>query len=245
MINHRIEFSYGYFEIEGENEDMIVGRFKLKEELRWFSEKKRFVFYKNLTIAKRKYFRNEGAILYQYENCVLSLGPYYPDSLSRNFSLPFLASFIINHKTNPDSGFRDTPADTKKNDLKIIGNFYGNLIIIQKPINIQEYEYISFVPSKRKYNWCNTEELAKGLADILNVKMIKILNRIDDEKKLYESIPSLPISKNKKIIIVDDVYTSGETFTNIKKTLLKFAFSEILLITLGNTDSTVYELYYK
>jgi predicted amidophosphoribosyltransferase len=118
------------------------------------------------------------------------------------------------------------------------------LIKIQKPINIKEYQYISFVPSKSIYNWCNTEELAKELAAVLNINLIKIIERINDLEKHYTSIPSLPITHNQKLIIVDDLYTTGQTIANIKNALEKYYFSEILVITLGKTDDRVYEYYY-
>lgn len=111
---------------------------------------------------------------------------------------------------------------------------YKNLILVPVPISRERL-------SERGYN--QSEEIAKGVAAIH--KQSKVINLIlkhkntkklftqDKESRIREVENAFTIDEryiheilNEKILIIDDITTSGATFYEIKKTLLKNGIKE-------------------
>ena len=115
------------------------------------------------------------------------------------------------------------------------------------------YDIIGAVPihKKRKdergYN--QSELIAKELAkSIPNLEYKKILTktknnkrqselnkeeRIQNVKDVYE-IQNKPIIKNKKIVLFDDIYTTGNTVNECSRVLKENGAKEVLAITLAS-----------
>ena len=106
--------------------------------------------------------------------------------------------------------------------------------------NLKKYDIIIIVPisknrqKERGYN--QSELIARGISNIINVKIIpnvlfKIKNTVpqsslnkkqreENAKGAYKLIDYQKI-KNKKILLVDDIYTTGNTVNECAKTLVQ------------------------
>lgn len=110
---------------------------------------------------------------------------------------------------------------------------------------------IFFVPAskksikKRGFNQC--EVMSKGIGEALSIpvykslikvketKEQKTLSKYDREKNIKDafSIKRPEEVKDKKIILIDDVITTGATIKECEKTLRKFGAKEIVVLTIS------------
>ena len=119
-------------------------------------------------------------------------------------------------------------------------------------------DIITFVPmhpkrlKKRSYN--QAELLAKELSKILNVQLVDCLQKVKDTKnqaKLSreERIKNLSDSfkvdknlvKNKAVLLVDDVLTTGSTADTVSKVLIKAGAEKVRVLTLASVSKFVKE----
>lgn len=118
-------------------------------------------------------------------------------------------------------------------------------LVLREKLN---FDMITFVPSSRKrkrergYN--QSEILAKNLSKHMNIKCYKLLIKNKDTKdqiglnedQRWENvndvfcINSKYNLKQKKILIIDDVITTGATVYNCSKELLRNGASEVIVI---------------
>ena len=118
---------------------------------------------------------------------------------------------------------------------------------------LKNFDLITYVPMnynkqlKRGYN--QSELLAKELGKRLNIEVVKTLNkplqfkvqstlsekeRIDNVKNAFEFIGGDNI-KNKNIILVDDIITTGSTIRTCSKILKNFQVKEICILAIAKT----------
>ena len=115
-------------------------------------------------------------------------------------------------------------------------------IIIPMPLSKQHLK-------ERKYN--QAEELAKPVAEALNIEIsTEIIERVKDTKKQsrlnYEErkknlegafkIKNKTKIKNKVVLVIDDVFTTGSTLNAFCKELRKAKPAKILVLTLAHTN---------
>ncbi len=130
----------------------------------------------------------------------------------------------------------------KFSDEAYISNAFSYLLIKNKTFreNITKYNYVIPVPSFKKnlqhrgYN--QTELIAKQIEKKINIKCLTNVliktkeNRRQSELNKYERILNVQnvyelrneeIIKGKSILLIDDIYTTGNTIKECRKTLLK------------------------
>ena len=120
-------------------------------------------------------------------------------------------------------------------------------------------DYILFVPlhkkrlKKRGFN--QAEKIANKLSELIdipvldcvsrekNTKKLYKLNKEDREKELKNSFKikeSINFIKNKNVILIDDIFTTGSTANEISKVLKINSVNSICIITLLTTCVDVY-----
>lgn len=131
-----------------------------------------------------------------------------------------------------------------------VGEFFSFLLCEKIKIEKIKFDYITFIPMdkvalrKRGFNQC--EYLAKMISENIGKELISVLGKksgIKEQKTLsraeraenikdafYIKNKNLNIN-NKKILLIDDVITSGETLINSTKILKKYYNIEIFLLT--------------
>lgn len=135
-----------------------------------------------------------------------------------------------------------------------LSNMFVNIILKDKKIcdKIKLYDIILSVPmtkkkkSRRGYN--QTELISKKISENLNIEyrsniLIKEKNNLTQssltEKQRFENVKNVfkvqneEIIKNKRIIIFDDILTTGATANECAKQLKKAGAKEILVLTLA------------
>lgn len=121
---------------------------------------------------------------------------------------------------------------------------------IIKNFNYKEY-IITYIPLSKKaekvrgFNQC--EYIAKKISRDLSIEIVEVLiktKETKEQKKLkkderFENIKDAfqmkKIIKNKKIILIDDVTTTGATLKEAHKLLKKFNLKDIKLLTLAKS----------
>ncbi len=116
----------------------------------------------------------------------------------------------------------------------------------------QEDTVITFVPThaenKKRRGFCHGEAIAKHLAKITNKKVVQMffknkkvssqtrLNR-EERKENVKNVFSLlkEVTVSKRMVIVDDVWTSGATMRECSKTLKENGVEEVWGFTLSKT----------
>ncbi|MBP3596336.1 MAG: ComF family protein [Clostridia bacterium] len=135
-----------------------------------------------------------------------------------------------------------------------LSNMFVNIILNDKKIcdKIKLYDIILSVPmtkkkkSRRGYN--QTELISKKISQNLNIEyknnvLVKEKNNLTQssltEKERFENVKNVfkvqneEIIKNKKIILFDDILTTGATVNECAKQLKKAGAKEILVFTLA------------
>ena len=135
-----------------------------------------------------------------------------------------------------------------------LSNMFTNIILKDKKIcdKINLYDIILSVPmskkkkSRRGYN--QTELISKKISENLNIEyrnniLIKEKNNLTQsslsEKERFENVKNVfkvqneEIIKNKKLILFDDILTTGATVNECAKQLKKAGAKEILILVLA------------
>lgn len=142
----------------------------------------------------------------------------------------------------------------KFKDKSYLYKTFVEIIIKNKKICgfIEKYDIIISVPihkkrmNKRGYN--QSELIVKGIAKNLNINrernvLYKVKNnksqslltkkdRLTNTKNVYKILESSKI-KDKKILLVDDIYTTGSTVNECSKMLKKAGASEVAVLTIA------------
>lgn len=122
-------------------------------------------------------------------------------------------------------------------------------------------DYLLFVPIHkkrlRKRGFNQSEKIAKDLGDILDIPVIDCIDRIKNTKRLHRLSrkeredevknsfrvrDNENILKNKNIILIDDIFTTGATTNEISKVLKLSCVNKITVVTLliRGTDKYIF-----
>lgn len=120
-------------------------------------------------------------------------------------------------------------------------------------------DYILFVPlhkkrlKKRGFN--QSEEIAKKFSAITGIPVLDCISRVKNTRKLYklnknerqkelknvfELKNDFNLIKNKNIILIDDIFTTGSTCNEISKVLKSYGVNNIYILTLLTKSIDVY-----
>lgn len=146
---------------------------------------------------------------------------------------------------------RESICDFKFRDRKSYSKFFAESIskVLLFDDKLEDFDYIAAVPlSKQRYKergYNQAEQIAKDLGKILKVEYADVLKKIKnnkiqhtlnlEERKVnvkgaYANKNEIDI-KNKKILICDDIITSGNTLSECVKILLELGAKEVVCIT--------------
>ena len=120
-------------------------------------------------------------------------------------------------------------------------------------------DYILYVPlhkkrlKKRGFN--QSERIARKLSELIDIPVLDCITRVKNTKKLYkmdkkhrekELINGFKVKddiyliKNKDVILIDDIFTTGSTVNEISKVLKINSVNNIYIFTLLTTYANVY-----
>lgn len=122
-----------------------------------------------------------------------------------------------------------------------------------------KFDYILFVPLHKKRmkqrGFNQSEKIANKLGELLNIPVLDCIARVKNTKKLYrlnkkgrekelkngfKIKENISLIKNKKVIVVDDIFTTGATANEISKILKINLVNYICIFTLLTTCIDVY-----
>lgn len=237
-MTKQIKFDFGIFEyreITLNSIPLFKGRFSLNINPNFSKEFKRPFWFYDLT--KRLKIDE-----------VISLGAYYPQ---RNFNsdlestpdlrYPAFSDILFNSKSGPLHRIsNDYIIESRKQQLKIISNFYANYL--KNVIGSLIYNEIIPVPAKLEYSYNSVEIISVEFSNLFNIPMnISRIARIDDYTKEYSIICENDNLNQKRILLIDDIITDGETKDKIFFRLNEKGCNNIDMITLARTDHNIYE----
>ena len=149
----------------------------------------------------------------------------------------------------------------KRSDLPRIVNFAADELYkrLKKEESLMDVDYsdsiITNVPRKiktrRLYGFDHAAVLAENVAELMDIRYEKLLKRriggrtqkkLDEKKRLsnvkgrFLGVPDIDI-KGARVILVDDVMTTGATASECVKILRQNGASEVILLTLARTES--------
>lgn len=237
-MTKQIKFDFGIFEyreITLNSIPIIKGRFSLNINPNFPKEfKKHFWFY---DLTKRLKIDE-----------VISLGPYYPQRNFKsdlggipNLKYPAFSDILFNSKSGPLHRIRKNfIIESRKQQLKIISNFYANYL--KNIIGSLNYDEIIHVPAKLEYSYNSVEIISAELSNLFNIPMnISRIARIDDYAKEFSIIYENDNLNQKRVLLIDDIITDGETKDKIFFRLKEKRCNNIDMITLARTDHNIYE----
>lgn len=133
--------------------------------------------------------------------------------------------------------------------------------IMKEKLEIEcvESDYILFVPLHKKRlkrrGFNQSEKIAKELSNLTNIPVLDCISRVKNTKKLYSlnkkerqkelkncfsAKDNINLIKNKKVILIDDIFTTGSTVNEISKVLKLHSINSICIFTLLTKNIDVY-----
>ncbi len=167
------------------------------------------------------------------------LGPYLPWYVCHDngMNFPRFSSLILNSKSSKVRPFNQSLIEEK---VQILANFFAHYLLLANfDLN---YDLILPVPAKPRYAINTLNFACSEFSKVARIPSdFSVLSRISDEEKTYQLHPqSGNIIVGKRIILFDDISTSGTTENLIREILQNGGASRILLIAFGNTDHSDY-----
>ncbi|MBQ7917515.1 MAG: ComF family protein [Clostridia bacterium] len=127
----------------------------------------------------------------------------------------------------------------KYSSKKYYAEYIARLMASKKEV-FDGVDYLTFVPvgvkRKRERGFNQAEELAKEISKIVNIEVVELLEKVGSEKhqaglsqkERMENLKgtfclkeeNVKLLKNKTILIIDDVFTTGSTLSECAKVLL-------------------------
>ncbi len=153
------------------------------------------------------------------------------------FNPPKSKWFIYQVKTNTD-----------KRTLR----FLAELMVKANGINAESYQGVTFVPRtakrRHRYGYDQSKALAKEISRVFGIPLIapikrlkgkpqKLLSRAQRMKttKNFYEIPVIPEEKPKKLLLVDDVRTTGATLSACADLLRRELGCQVTVLSLAQT----------
>ena len=175
------------------------------------------------------------------EECYKKIDKYKYRKKSRN------TAFVYCYKNE----LRDIFLDYKFNEKSYLYKTFSSTILKNKNVcrNLKNYDIITPVPiSKSKYKkrgYNQSSLIAKEIAKKIGIDYKEILQKVKDnntqsllskEERINNVKDSYQIKEfveiNKKIILFDDIYTTGATSEECKKVLTRNGYKNILIFCL-------------
>lgn len=200
----------------------------------------------NISIYNKNYIcedcKSKLQLLKSNYNCKKESAIYYDENYSLYSYNQILQSLIFYFKTKSIKGLH-----------KYFSNEIFNYIINNKILA----DIITFVPvlntKKKKRGFNQTEIIAKRISKKMKINCIDTLsldrNKIDQKKlnftqRYFNIIGSFKIKKNvfkniknKDILIIDDIFTTGATINECSRILKKNGAKRVFSLTLGMTKN--------
>ncbi|OLS15714.1 MAG: hypothetical protein RBG13Loki_0650 [Promethearchaeota archaeon CR_4] len=223
-------FNYDYYECTPDRNDkihLIIGSFAFP------------------SMSCPRYFWGEFILYNLYEWNTnpqerVSLGPYLPWHICKdsNISFPKFSALILNSKSSRVSETNSSEIELR---LKVLTNLYSHYLL-NANINLG-CDLILPVPAKPKYSINCLEYSCTEFSNILRIPTFPfILKRLSDEEKIFElNAKFSTIIKDKKILLVDDIITSGDTENRLRRVLMQGGALSVKFLTFGKTDSRNYQ----
>ena len=252
MKHNRISFDYGIFEYKNERYvngpvqlPLIRGNFSLNIKPIKNDFNGDFWFYDLIKLNEYDWYKNNQN---QFFNRIFCLGPYYPywiqNELSKNS--PLYTSVLLYSKTSKiieatqsqwSDNWKYKGVEGRKEQLKIFTNFFGHFLIkAQKSLT----GFLISVPAKPSYSLNSVECITKELSQVFSLPIKEILIRISNDNKIYDLKQGNHNSVPSEVILVDDLFTNGETKRFICNLLRNNGAKNITIICLGRTDHNDY-----
>lgn len=149
--------------------------------------------------------------------------------------------------------------DYKYKNKTYLRNYIGQ--IMKEKFDIEEIkaDYILFVPLHKKRlkirGFNQAEKIAMELSKLTNIPVLDCITRAKNTKKLYNLNKSqrqeelrngfvtkdnIGLIKNKRIILIDDIFTTGSTVNEVSKVLKLNCVNSICIFTLLTKNIDVY-----
>ncbi len=142
----------------------------------------------------------------------------------------------------------------KYNGNKYISKYIANMLLENKKY-FDDVDYITFVPiSKERLNerdFNQAEEIARGVSAGINVPLVDALDKIKEnthqagltrKERIKNIVGTIDVKKsaesvvkNKTVLVIDDVFTTGSTLSECAKVLKKKGVSKVKTLTFAKT----------
>lgn len=202
-------------------------------------------------------YKNESILC---NKCIYEL-PYTHEPIATNFMAnqlramqPIDGVFSLLYQ-NPRSDVEALIHQLKYKARKDVGAFLGRQLGEQLAIALEDYDCVVPVPlhpkKKARRGFNQSEVIAKALAEELNKELIcnelirikntetqtrkSRLERFKNMENVFSCAENHQL-KAYKIILVDDVLTTGATQINCAKTLFEFGAQKVVLVTAAKAD---------
>ncbi len=135
-------------------------------------------------------------------------------------------------------------------NAEVLARFLVKKLQQEKNINWQEYLFIPIPLHKKRKNWRGfnqTELLLYNVKKIMpeitfvdilerakNTKQQALLDKTKREKNLREAFSLKPVFFGEKIVLVDDVITTGETILSAVKIFREKGVKEIIVLSVAH-----------
>lgn len=148
---------------------------------------------------------------------------------------------ILNYKFNDKSYIYETFVNILKNNEKICKKISSYDIMIPIPISKKRFKQRGYNQSsifaKKVANILKIKYLDKAILKIKNNQPQSVLNqeeRIENVQNVYKiNEKYIPMLNNKKILLIDDIFTTGSTANECSKILKQIEAKEIGIFTIA------------
>ena len=176
------------------------------------------------------------------------MGAYYPwgtfkidKESNSNLMYPVFSDIVFNSKSGL---LHKVPKEYIKKariqELGLISNFYTQYL--KSIIGSLNYNEIIPVPAKSEYPYNSVEIIGEEFSRCFNIPLITDrMIRVNDDLKEYSIIRENDNLNQKRILLIDDIITDGETKDKIFSRLNEKGCNIIDMITLARTDHNICE----
>jgi len=134
--------------------------------------------------------------------------------------------------------------------------FLGEVLIKGCGLNIKDFDGVTYVPRlprrKRRYGYDQSKELAKSVSEAFGIPLIhtlkrkggpeqKLLSRGERMKNAKDRYRVLiaPEKKFKRLLLIDDITTTGATLRVCKSLLLEHTAKAVTMVAIATTPKSI------